>query len=290
MTYGSDTNLENWRKKKSIGITMIISSVAALLIAFLLYGRTINNIIITAESSKVLTDMAIALYILLLATLIAVTLGIYHVYKYERSRIESRNDRTSIRAIMLRVFDAKRYRNIFTLSAIGYGIFYAFITNLLVYRPNEVFSQVYRVSVPSWHLVPCCGTPGYLPILVAYITEQFGLLVIPLNLVLLIIVSVLVGINISLAVFAYDNRPRNENARWFTGFGATTALFTGCPTCAGTFFATIFGLGVGTSALALAPLQSLFIAISIPILLIAPILMARNVRKSIYGCSTRTSD
>ena len=279
-----DANLASCRKQRNSGITVVILNVVALLTGFLIYGR-FSNIVVTSESSKLLLDLSTALYVLLLMTLIAIAFGIYRVYKSERSRVRLTNDSKSTVSIIVKTLDGRKYSTILKISAVGYGIFYAFITSLLVYRPNEVFSQVYGVSVPSWYIVPCCGTPGYLPIFVAYITQQLGLLIIPINLILLLIVSVLVGINIALAVFAYDNRPKSANATWFGSFGAITGLFTGCPTCTGTFFATIFGLGAGASALAFAPLQSLFIAISIPILLIAPILMAKNIRKSIHGCS-----
>ncbi|RMF28695.1 MAG: hypothetical protein D6752_07190, partial [Candidatus Nitrosothermus koennekii] len=163
---------------------------------------------------------------------------------------------------------------------IVYGIFYSFITNILVYRPNEVFSEVYNVSIPSYRIVPCCGTPGYMPMFVAYITEHFGMLVIPINLILMLIISTLVSVNITISVFIYRNKPKNVNANWLSSLGATIGLFTGCPTCAGTFFILLFGLGSSVSMALLAPLQSLFIAISIPVLLFTPLFMI----KRFYAC------
>lgn len=228
-----DANLASWRKQKNSGITIAVFSVIALVVAFLIYGR-FSNMVMTSETSKMLSDMAIALYTLLLMMLIAIAFGIYRIYKAERLRVRLKNDSNSTISVIVKALDGRKYSIILSMSAIGYGVFYAFITSLLVYRPNEVFSQIYGVSVPSWHIVPCCGTTGYVPIFLTYITEQFGLLIIPLNLILLLTVSTLVGINIALAVFAYDNRPKNANANWFSSFGAITALFTGCPTCAGT--------------------------------------------------------
>ncbi len=284
-----DIDFLSWRTQRRIAITIVVFSAFALLFAFLIYGR-LNNIVLTSETFKMLTEMAIVLYITLLMTLTAIAFGIYRIYKSERLKLQLTNDSTSTTSIIVKALSGKKYSTILQISAIGYGLFYAFITGLLVYRPNEVFSQIYGVSVPSWHIVPCCGTSGYLPVFVAYITEQFGLLVIPLNLILLLVVSSLVGINIALAVFAYDNRPKNANVNWFGGFGAITGLFTGCPTCAGTFFVSMFGIGAGTSALALAPVQSLFIGISIPVLLVTPILLAKNIHGSLYGtCSLDNS-
>ncbi len=281
----TDSNLASWRKQRNSGLTIIFFGIFALLITFLIYGRS-SNIVITSESYKVLLDMAIALYILLAIALIATAFGIYRIYRSEKLRITFTNDNKSARSIIVKALEGRKYSMILKLSAAGYGIFYAFITSLLVYRPNEVFSQVYGASIPSWRIIPCCGTSGYIPIFVGYITEQFGFLVIPVNLILLLVVSALVGINTALAVFAYDNRPKNATASWVGGFGAITGLFTGCPTCAGTFFATMFGLGLSTtSALALAPLQSLFVGVSIPVLFVTALLTARNLKRSIYGCS-----
>ncbi|HLG37943.1 MAG TPA: hypothetical protein VI338_07390, partial [Nitrososphaera sp.] len=67
---------------------------------------------------------------------------------------------------------------------------------------------------------------------------------------------------------------------------ATSGLFVGCPTCAGSVFSTLIGIGVagaGTSASVLAPFQTLFIAASIPALVAAPFLIARSIR-SISNC------
>jgi len=64
------------------------------------------------------------------------------------------------------------------------------------------------------------------------------------------------------------------------GLGAIVALFTACPTCAGFFLLTMLGLtGAVTFALTLSSLQSLFIAIGLPLLMIAPIVTARRIPK-----------
>ncbi|TLX68850.1 MAG: hypothetical protein E6L05_06625 [Thaumarchaeota archaeon] len=74
-------------------------------------------------------------------------------------------------------------------------------------------------------------------------------------------------------------------------FGAITGLFVGCPTCAGTAFIMLFGLGASATGVTLfltsyeAQLQTLFIAISIPILLFTPLLMARKIRSHLGSCA-----
>jgi hypothetical protein len=63
-------------------------------------------------------------------------------------------------------------------------------------------------------------------------------------------------------------------------------LFTGCPTCAGLFFANFVG---GASAVSFAALlsyyQPVFIALSVPVLVATPYLISRSLSKVVKdGC------
>ncbi len=274
----------DWKNRQTSSIIIIAASASVLFTAFLLYAR-VGDMVVTPQTLAIMNNMAKGLFLLLLITLIGIGFGLYRLYRSQQPSVPSTENANNTKKIILTALNGSKYFSIFKFSTMAYGIFYAFVTGLLVYRQTEVFSQIYNVAVPSWQIVPCCGTPGYVPILVAYITEHLGVLLIPVNLILLLVVSTLFGLNSALAAYAFDNRPRNANVSWFGGFGAVTGLFTGCPTCAGTFFASIFGLVTTASALALAPLQAVFIGVSIPLMLLTPILIARNIGKSIQGCS-----
>jgi len=182
------------------------------------------------------------------------------------------------------ILSTKKYGRLFVISSIIYGLFYSFVTSLIVYQPNITFSTEYLVSVPSALVIPFYGAPGQIPVLVVYITEHLGLLLIPLSVILLMTVSLLVGLNISMAAFAYANRPKNYGGQWLGGFGGIVGLFTGCPTCAGLFLANIVG-GAGAASVStlLASSQSFFIGISIPILIITPILISKSMAKVFEG-------
>lgn len=182
------------------------------------------------------------------------------------------------------ILSTKKYGRLFVISSIIYGLFYSFVTSLIVYQPNITFSTEYLVSVPSALVIPFYGAPGQIPVLVVYITEHLGLLLIPLSVILLMTVSLLVGLNISMAAFAYANRPKNYGGQWLGGFGGIVGLFTGCPTCAGLFLANIVG-GAGAASVStlLASSQSFFIGISIPILIITPILISKSLAKVFEG-------
>jgi len=173
----------------------------------------------------------------------------------------------------------------FALAGLGYGLFFGVVSSTLVFQPGLSFSDAYGVRVPSVVPVLCCGTIGQVPQLVVYVTQQFAILIIPLNLILLFTMSFLVGLNAAVATYAYANRPVMAGSRWIGGVGAVVGFFTVCPTCAGFFLlATAGPSGAVALALTLSSLQTIFIATSIPILAIAPILASRRL-SNVTACA-----
>ena len=145
-----------------------------------------------------------------------------------------------------------------------------------------VFSYHYDAVVPSAHINTCCRDPGYMPEIIVYITEHVGLQIIPINLVLVIAVAYLVGLNTALAVGAFSITKKSGS---LSGVGATTGLFIACPTCVSTFFAIFVGSSsIVTFTVLLTQLQTLFIGITIPLLLIAPLIIARKIQKQNDRC------
>ncbi len=177
------------------------------------------------------------------------------------------------------VLSLKRYWKFFVASSLFYGVFYAIITNMIVYNPSVDFVQAPDATIPSVLVTTCCGAPLYTPIVTVYVTNHVGLLLIPLTVILLISVSALVGVNSALAAFAFDNRVRGTNKGWIGGVGAVVGLFTGCPTCAGLFFANVLGTSGAVSFAVLAYYQTVFIFISLPVLLVTPYLTSLSLGK-----------
>jgi hypothetical protein len=176
----------------------------------------------------------------------------------------------------------KKSRRIFSVTSLGYGIFFALTSGILVYQPDVVFSEHYGVIVPSVEIAPCCGDVGYVPKFMFYITEHIGLQVIPINLILQIAVSYLVGLNAAIAANAFSILKKG------TGIGsvaAVTGLFVACPTCAGTFLSLfVSASGAIAFTLAITQLQTIFIAITIPLLVCTPIIMAKKIKRSGWSC------
>ena len=253
---------------------MIIVGFASIAISFLIYSKY-DYAAITPDAVPVIERMALGVYIVLFMSFGAIGYGLYRFYKAKIAKSDE-----SISSIIANSINNKRSKQIFVVSAIGYGIFFSLTSGILVYQPEVIFSQHYGATVPSAHITPCCGPTGYMPSIVAYFTEHFGLKIIPVNLVLQVTVSFLVGLNFALATKAFSIY-RKEGG--MGTFGAVTGLFIACPTCAGTLLSGLVGAGAGAFTLALTELQTVFIALSIPILLATPVLMARNIRKFQIG-------
>ena len=264
-------------KTKTNDRAFIIIGFVVIGIIFVLYSNT-DGFSITADSVQAIERLAIGFYAILLMSFGAIGYGIYRYH--QRKAIENTN---GILTIIAKTTMNSKSRKIFVVTFIAYGIFFSLTAGLIVYQPDVIFSQHYDAVVPSAHMNACCGEPGYMPTIIVYITEHIGLQIIPINLVLVVVVSYLVGLNTALAIKAISITKRSGG---LTSIGATTGLFIACPTCVSTFFAIFIG---SSSAVAftviLTQLQTLFVGITIPILLLTPILIAKKMQKKDDDCT-----
>ncbi|MCS4538103.1 MAG: hypothetical protein HYY67_04505 [Thaumarchaeota archaeon] len=246
---------------------------------------------LSAESSVFLDALAYLYFSVLIAAVLLSAFGLYKVLKQRILAVKKAEEIPyNIGSIIPYIFTEKGVVKIFIIAVILYGMFYSFVTSMIVYMPDVKFSEVYNAIIPSVIISPCCGPPGQIPVLVGYLTENIGFLILPLTLLTLVIVSGLVALNVSLTYYAWKNRPSISKQNWSAGLGAAIGLFTGCPTCAGLFLANIVGgAGATTLALSLAPFQFLIIAITIPVLLITPYMVLGNIAKALGGSCIRIS-
>ena len=262
--------------KKQNDRSFILLGFVSILIIFLLYSR-IADIPITSELVESLDRFAIGFYLLLMISFGSIVYGIYLYHK--RKAFEKPS---GLLSIIARATWNDKSRKIFVVTFITYGVFFSFTSGLIVYQPEVVFSHHYDAVIPSAHINACCDDPGYMPEIIVYITEHTGLQIIPINLVLVIVVTYLVGLNTSLAVGAFSIAKKSGG---LSGIGATTGLFIACPTCVSTFFAIFVGSSsVITFTVLLTQLQTLFIGITIPILLVAPLIIANKIKKQNDKC------
>jgi len=259
------------------GKKMIILGFMIIGVLFVLYGRYQDPELMTPSAIDTIQRIAYGFYITLVAAFGAIAIGIF---RYHKGKVET-NGKDLSTIIALVTWNSKS-RKIFLSTFIGYGIFFALISGTLVYQPEINFITHYGATVPSGFIAPCCDGPGYMPKIIIYITEHVGLQIIPINLVLQIIVSYLVGLNVSIAVTAYSISKKGGG---ISTIGAATGLFIACPTCAGTFLSIFIGTASGIAlSVALSQMQTFLIGISIPILIITPYLMAKKLRNSDGSC------
>ncbi|AIF82900.1 hypothetical protein NTE_00822 [Candidatus Nitrososphaera evergladensis SR1] len=278
----------SWRAMRESGYRIMFTGVFSLAIAFVIYSRLSGTSGDAPVQASQLTDLAYAILGVTAASLAAAMYGAHTIFRAEQARAAASGG-GSLMSFITGAFSDGRYWRIMAISAVGYGIFFAFLSQILVYRPDVSFSER-GIAVPSTDLIPCCGAPGYMPMFTAYFTDHFLLLVIPVNVILAAVVSVMVGFNVALSVYAYRLRQAVQGKTSIVGgIGAATGLFVGCPTCAGSMISAVLGLGAigaGASTSALAPFQTVFIAASLPALALAPFLLARSIR-SISMCGAK---
>jgi hypothetical protein len=272
-------------KQKSLvrsNVALILVGFLAIAVSFLAYAKN-SNIIVTPAAMPALQRLAVATYVVLFASFVAIGWGLYKTYKKKISSAD-----TTILSVIANSINNKRAKQIFVISAIGYGLFFAFTSGIIIYKPDINATDYGFPKPPHMELSPCCDLPGYMPMIFAFFTEHVGLQIVPLNLLLLVSVSFLVGLNfaISSTIFSIAKSGGKLGA-----FGAITGLFVGCPTCAGTAFTMLFGFGTGATTFTLfltsfeAQVQTIFIAISIPVLLSTPIIMAKKIRSQNESCA-----
>lgn len=285
----------NIEKSKMMSLYAIFLGVLFLIISFTSY-RLFQPLVITEEISIQLQRVSIIFYVLLFGGIAWIAYGINAGIRSSPTKADL--DRSgfytnSLSKIIVSIVNDSKYFRFFWPVTIGYGIFYAAVSGMLIYR-TEDFSSLYGVTTtPSINIITY-GPTGFVPTITIYITQHFGMLIIPVNLLVAVAVTSLVGFNFVLSFYAFINRPRNyirtDNAKtisFLSIIGATTSIFAGCPTCASLY---IFSIAGGSLAPAIAAFTvtfyTLFLFLSIPLLIFTPFLTAFNIRKVAYGrCS-----
>jgi hypothetical protein len=278
--------VKSWQGLREGGFRVFFVGLFSLLIAFIIYSRlTMPSSDLLRVESHELIGLAYGTLAITAASMASILYGSYIIFRSEQMRIAVGSDNNnSLISFIMSTFSGRDYWTIMVVAAISYGIFFGFLSQILIYRQDVSFTER-GIRVPSIDLTPCCGAPGYMPMLTVYITDHFLILIIPINVILATVVSLLVGFNVALSTFAFRlKKSLQTKTSLAAGIGATTGLFVGCPTCAGSLIFAVLGIGVagagGTTAGAFAAYQTLFIAASIPALIVAPFLSARSIRSA----------
>ena len=267
------TNMEKQTRTTSQNDKLlIILGFVTITILFFIYSR-FDSIPITDDFVSAMQRIAISFYLIMFLAFGIISVGLY---KFHKRKMTENN--SNLLEIIAKITWNSKSRKIFVTTFILYGLFFSLTSGILVYQPDVVFSYHYDAVVPSMHITPCCDEPGYMPKIVVYITEHIGLQIIPINLVLQIVVSYLVGLNTSIAIAAISISKKSGG---LSTIGATTGLFIACPTCVGSFLSIFIGSASAVAmTVVVTQIQTLFIAITIPILLATPFIIARRIRSN----------
>ncbi|HZC48980.1 MAG TPA: hypothetical protein VE244_07980 [Nitrososphaeraceae archaeon] len=272
---------KNWIGLRSSGIRIIFLGLFSLILTFIIYGRlTTPSGEQTIMITPYLMNLANAVFTIIFLSMLFVGYGIYRIFKAEQ-RLKANTN--SLMFYITAAFLDNKYWKVMVIFAIIYGIFFGFLSQIFIYRYDISFSEQ-GITVPSVNVIPCCNMPGYVPMLTVFPTDHFLIMIIPINIILAVIVSFMVGFNISLTLYAFNlDKANTKRVSSVGSVGAISGLFVGCPTCAGSLFSVLLGYSVGTTMAVLAQFQTLFILISIPSLILAPFLIGRGIR-SRYSC------
>ncbi|MBV9179448.1 MAG: hypothetical protein JO297_20665 [Nitrososphaeraceae archaeon] len=283
------------QKQKAIAIPLIFIGVLILILDFLSY-QSFQPLVITDENSVLIQKVSYIFYMLLFSGVVLIAFGFLKMIQVFHKGNDYQPSPTntlphSLSKIIISILNDKKYFRFFWPVSIGYAVFYATISGMLIYR-SDSFSSLYGVTIPSITMITY-GPMGYVPTMAAYFTEHIGLLIMPINFFIILIVSALVGFNTVLSIYAFDNRPKRSaattttTAHFLGAIGVTTSLFAACPTCASFYLFTIMaGSLAPTVAAFTATFYAVFIALSIPLLIVTPFLTALSLRRALFSqCS-----
>jgi hypothetical protein len=273
------TNLLSKLSEFRLALLVGIVGSGALFVSLISYYLATSRAIVSPVIDEQLQVPAMATLTAFLLGLGSIVYGMHILFHQEWRRQESGEIREGSKfAILVRALCSRPYNILFATSALLYGVLFALVSGTLVYQPTLDLSEGLSAPPPSAFLVTCCDPLGQTPRLVVYMTSHLGLLLVPLNILLLAGTSWMVGANVSLAGFAYKTKA-SGGLKWLGSFGATTGLLTACPTCASLVLLGAAGGGDALAAL-LTSAQPALVAGTISLLSANLVLMTRKLRRT----------
>jgi hypothetical protein len=207
---------------------------------------------------------------------------------------DKKRESFSMMKILFNMITDKKSIIFFLPATVIYGFFYAMISSTFIIRLGGGISQISGIEKFPSIIMMQYGPIGYTPSMSIYLNDNIGILIIPINLIITIIISVLVGLNVVSSIYAFKLyrfekkrkeivaiRPAIDNGTKFLSvLGATTSLFAACPTCASFY---LFNILAGSLATTIASFTvnyyTLILLLSVPLLIITPIINALNIKK-----------
>lgn len=187
----------------------------------------------------------------------------------------------SLFIIAITILNNGRYRNnYFWLITLVYGVIYALISGIIILHPNSDSMtntsplQQYDTTTTPYIEITSYGPTGYVPTMAIHVTDQIGILIIPINLLISILISILVGFNGMITVYVIKRLPKGMRLRTCPSptimnfLSSIIGIFAACPTCASFYiFAALMGSIAPTIAAFTATFYTVFLGTSIPLII-----------------------
>jgi hypothetical protein len=182
-------------------------------------------------------------------------------------------------------------RNVVILSAVVYGLIFAFLDGIMIFQPGVDFYSAYGVNGNTLTGLACCGPTGSVPVLLVFLPGgHLGVQLAPTPALIMVLVSSMVGLNVALLYTAVkkscaqliDGKKGTFGGILGAGFG----LFAGCPTCAAAFFLSLLaGSGATVVSAFIARYQPLILGLTVPLLLASVVWQSRSIGRMSLGCA-----
>jgi hypothetical protein len=310
-------NEESFSLNYKKGVFLSIFSGLALFFIFYLYSRDTlpSNDIFISHSLYLFAELVlIGFFICTFFVFIGMKRAFFSKKYYE-------SDPLRLIYYIQTSFKSQNYKLLFIFITTIYFVFFGFLSNFFVFFNNDgtVFSLFPNHShdnmnmttkndnmnmttkndnmnmttknyYPKYNLIICCNSIGYVPMVILSINSNFSFLLIPINFFLGLVISTLVGFNTTFNIYLLKQlKSMKLSKRNLLSFvGISSGLFVGCPTCAGSFFYSIAGFSSLITFSYLSTYQIMFILISIPLLIINMVIMAKLLqRRYLNSCKIK---
>jgi hypothetical protein len=207
--------------------------------------------------------------------------------------IDSKGNSVSIYRILFDIIHSKRSLTFFIISFFAYGLFYAIVSSTLIIRPEGGIAHMYGIEKFPYVIMMQYGPLGYTPAISVYLNDILGIFILPTTLTIIITISGLVSFNVITSIYAIrmyslDNKTKRvqkkDRAKFISVIGTVTGLFAACPSCASLYLFNAFAGSLSTTVASFAvSYYAVFLLISIPLLIITPLIIASNIKKMKMG-------
>src|SRR3712207_546596 len=145
---------KNWQALRESGFRVLFVGAFSLVIAFIIYSQftTPSSEPLRAESEK-LTGLAWGMLAISGASMASMVYGAYIIFRSEQIRTTTTfGASNSLISFITAAFSNRNYWKIMIVAAVGYGIFFGFLSQILVYRADVSFTER-GIEVPSLDLI-----------------------------------------------------------------------------------------------------------------------------------------